>query len=138
MVNRHIVQSGDWGILEKEYHSIPLKQCLKNAFYAGYALDEATQLCRGEEDRYVVDSPYNTYMNGGYWATPSGWFVYGLYLRQPELAKQFISEYLAFVAENRENGAPYEWFHPVTGKRSGLRYGTSGTAMCAAVEKMNL
>lgn len=269
LVDRYISQSGDREILEKAYHGVALKQCLKNAFYADYGLDENTQLCRGDEDRYVVDwsycdqvkksglflvpsvmraeaaeiladyfpeererflwvreqiitnlvkelfdettgwfwsatqrchqrdvwgtvyaiysgllpetvrnkacdavcaayrkgiataggcvrhilttedyaadsiwervdSPYNTYMNGGYWATPSGWFAYALYLRQPELAEQFVKEYMTFVKDNKENGAPYEWFHPVTGKMSGLRYGTSGTAVYAAMQKMHL
>ena len=269
LVDRYISQTGDCKILEKDYHGVPLRQCLKNAFYADYALDEETQLCWGEEDRYVVDwtycdqvkksglflvpsvmraeaagilagyfpgeswrflaireqivtnlvkelfdeetgwfwsaagrchqrdvwgtayaiysgllpeavrnqacdavcmayqqgiataggyvrhilttedyaatsiwervdSPYNAYMNGGYWATPSGWFAYALYLRQPELAKQFIQEHINFVKENAEKGAPYEWFNPMTGKQSGLCYGTSGTAVYAAMQKMNL
>jgi len=269
LVSRYLSQGGDAGILEKEYHGCSLRECLKNAFYAGYALDPQTQLCQGEDDRYTVDwtycdqvkksglflvpsvmraeaagiladflpeeattfrsirdlilknlieylfneesgwfysatgkcrqkdvwgtayavysgllpetvmqkacqalkrayidgsatcrgyvrqiltsedasdtatwqhcdSPHNSYMNGGYWATPSGWFAYGLYLVSPELAAQFTQEYITFTQEKSPDGAPYEWFHPATGHRSGRYYGTSGTSMYAAVKKLSL
>ena len=261
LVARYIAQSGDRAILEREFAGVSVKQRLKNAFFAPYALDEATDLCRSAEVCYAVDWTYcdqvkknglllvpsvmraeaagllaqllpqeaegfltlqkklvdsivacfwdgewfrsatglgnqrdvwgtayavysellpksvqekacdalcqayeqgsatdggyvrhilttdggywqacdsrpDSYMNGGYWATPSGWFAYALAQRRSTLAKRFAEEFLTHVEENEESGAPFEWFSPHTGKSSGCRYGTSGTALYAAVIKL--
>ena len=46
-----------------------------------------------------------TYQNGGYWATPAGWFVYTLDRVDPALADQTV---LDLVADFRTGGA-CEW-----------------------------
>ena len=268
LVNRYITQSGDIDILEKEYHGTPLKECLENAFNAGYGVDEETGLCCGDAQNYTVDwtycdqvkksgfflvpsimrgeaagilakffpekkahylslqtkiinavterlfdentgwfysateighqhdvwgtayavyselfpkhisqkaseailraykdgtavcggyvrhiktdeefsegscwqyciSKYNRYMDGGYWATPSGWFYYALEKVDTNSANEFLESFLKFNQENEENGAPYEWFHPETKEFEGCKYGTSGTSLYAALIKLN-
>jgi hypothetical protein len=47
----------------------------------------------------------DTYQNGAYWATPTGWFVYTLDIVDPRLADQTIID---MVTDFRENGA-CEW-----------------------------
>ena len=49
--------------------------------------------------------PRDTYQNGAYWATPTGWFVYTLSLTDPKLADQTIID---MVNDFREHGA-CEW-----------------------------
>ena len=49
--------------------------------------------------------PPDTYQNGAFWATPTGWFVYTLDLIDPNLADQTI---LDMVADFRQAGA-CEW-----------------------------
>jgi hypothetical protein len=44
----------------------------------------------------------DTYQNGGYWATPAGWFVYALDLADPRLADQTV---LDLVADFQRGGA---------------------------------
>ncbi len=52
-----------------------------------------------------ADCAPDTYQNGAYWATPTGWFVYALDLVDPDLADQTI---LDLVADFKEGGA-CEW-----------------------------
>jgi len=48
---------------------------------------------------------HDTYQNGAYWATPTGWFVYTLDIVDPKLADQTVID---LVTDFRENGA-CEW-----------------------------
>jgi hypothetical protein len=50
-------------------------------------------------------APRDTYQNGGYWATPAGWFVYTLDRVDPRLADQTV---LDLVADFQAGGA-CEW-----------------------------
>ncbi|WP_040415349.1 hypothetical protein [Cyclobacterium qasimii] len=57
----------------------------------------------------------NTYQNGAYWGTPTGWVAYAIHQSSPELAKQLATEYIDELIENdfRKGtafGAPYECF----------------------------
>lgn len=52
-----------------------------------------------------ADCAADTYQNGAYWATPTGWFVYTLDLVDPDLADRTI---LDLVADFKEGGA-CEW-----------------------------
>lgn len=53
----------------------------------------------------TCSSPRDTYQNGGYWATPTGWFVYALDRADSKLADQTV---LDLVADFRTGGA-CEW-----------------------------
>jgi len=54
----------------------------------------------------------DTYQNGAYWATPTGWFVYTLDLVDPVLANQTVID---MVNDFKENGAN-EWIFDTTYK----------------------
>lgn len=72
----------------------------------------------------------DTYQNGGYWATPTGWFVYTLDLVDPSLADQTILE---LVRELRQNKFQ-EW---VAGKEKGVSdYLASVALPIAGINKM--
>jgi len=59
----------------------------------------------------------NTYQNGAYWGTPTGWVVYAIAQTDLASAKKLAREYIAELKDNDyrkgiEYGAPYECFHP--------------------------
>ena len=47
----------------------------------------------------------DTYQNGGYWATPTGWFVYTLDLVDPALADRTVMD----LVKDFQNGGACEW-----------------------------
>jgi len=49
--------------------------------------------------------PRDTYQNGGFWATPTGWFVYTLDLVDPALANQTILD----LVKDFQSGGACEW-----------------------------
>jgi hypothetical protein len=59
----------------------------------------------------------NTYQNGAYWGTATGWVCYAISLTDPALARQLAGEYIRDLKENDfrkggGKGAPWECFHP--------------------------
>lgn len=59
----------------------------------------------------------NTYQNGAYWGTPTGWVAYAIAKADPAAAKQLITEYITELRENdfRKGPAfksPLECFSP--------------------------
>ncbi len=61
-------------------------------------------------------SPKNTYQNGAYWGTPTGWVVYLINLSDPAAAAALSREYISELKENdfrksEKFGAPYECFN---------------------------
>lgn len=59
----------------------------------------------------------NTYQNGAYWGTPTGWVCYTIAFTDLQAAKRLAKEYIDDLRENdfRKGGksaAPYECFHP--------------------------
>lgn len=65
----------------------------------------------------VAGVPINTYQNGAYWGTPTGWVAYAIALVNTAAAKQLISEYIADLRETDfRKGAgfngPQECFYP--------------------------
>jgi len=52
-----------------------------------------------------LENPRDTYQNGGYWATPTGWFVYALDLVDPSLADQTIVD----MVKDFQAGGACEW-----------------------------
>lgn len=67
---------------------------------------------------------YNTYQNGAYWATPTGWYAYALYCynKQTDILDDFIDHTEKYL----NDGSPFEWINATTTDYSGLNYGTSG------------
>ena len=80
---------------------------------AGYFRDNYSQIVQKGQIRHLPGGVYwetcvaahDTYQNGAYWATPTGWFVYTLDLVDPKLADQTVID---LVTDFRENGA-CEW-----------------------------
>lgn len=72
----------------------------------------------------------DTYQNGGYWATATGWFVYTLDLVDPKLAERTVID---LVNDFRQRGVS-EW---VFGPHQGVKnYLASATMPLAGVKKM--
>ena len=80
---------------------------------ARYFRDHYSQIVQDGQIRHLPGGVYwekcmasrDTYQNGAYWATPTGWFVYTLDLVDPELADQTIMD---LVTDFKKNGA-CEW-----------------------------
>lgn len=67
---------------------------------------------------------YNKYQNGGYWATPTGWYAYALYLYNKNT--DILDDFIKHTQKYENCGAPFEWINVDTTDYSGLNYGTSG------------
>ena len=67
---------------------------------------------------------YNTYQNGAYWATPTGWYAYALYCYNGKT--DILEDFISHTCKYRNDGAPFEWINLSTTEYSGLHYGTSG------------
>jgi hypothetical protein len=86
-------------------------------------------------------SPKNTYQNGSYWGTPTGWVCYAINTVDPTAAKTLAHE---FISELRENdfrkgtkfGAPYECFNPEGYKQNPV-YLTTVSCPLVAFRKMD-
>ena len=68
--------------------------------------------------------PHNTYQNGAYWATPTGWYAYALYCHNKKT--DILEDFLNHTQKHSKDGAPFEWINNNTSEYSGLNYGTSG------------
>jgi len=78
---------------------------------------------------------YNTYENGGYWATPTGWYAYALYLYTGKT--DILNDFLNHTQRYEKEGAPFEWINETTTEYSGLKYGTSGVLPYIGMMKIN-
>ena len=76
------------------------------------------------------------YQNGAYWPTATGWYFHVLYLADKAAAFALLTDHIRYTIEHASEGAPFEFFHPVTGRFSGRRYGTSAALPFAALEKL--
>jgi hypothetical protein len=80
---------------------------------ARYFRDNYPQIVQKGQIRHLPGGVYwemcvaahDTYQNGAFWATPTGWFVYTLDIVDPKLANQTVID---LVTDFRENGA-CEW-----------------------------
>jgi len=73
----------------------------------------------------------NTYQNGAYWGTPTGWICFAIAKADFGLSKKLAKEYIEDLRKNdfRKGGdsaAPYECFHP-SGYRQNPVYMTTVT-----------
>jgi hypothetical protein len=80
---------------------------------AGYFRDHYSKIVQNGQIRHLPANVYwedcsaarDTYQNGAYWATPTGWFVYTLDLVDPKLADQTVID---MVIDFQKHGA-CEW-----------------------------
>ena len=72
----------------------------------------------------------NTYQNGAYWHTPTGWLITAIRNREPELAKNLTADYLAHLRKHDfrlgKSHGPWECFSPTGYMQNGV-YMTSVT-----------
>jgi hypothetical protein len=78
----------------------------------------------------------NTYQNGAYWGTPTGWVCYAIAKTNFALARQLAKEYIDDLRQNDfrkglEYGAPYECFHPSGHKQNPLYMTTLSCPLAA-------
>jgi hypothetical protein len=67
----------------------------------------------------------DTYQNGGFWATPTGWLIVALRKVSPAASDKVLSEYTEHLKRNRDRGAPWEWIQPAKNLRLNALYGSS-------------
>jgi hypothetical protein len=75
----------------------------------------------------------NTYQNGAYWGTPTGWVCRTIARVDLPAARQLAREYTGYLQRTDfrvpgpENGGPWECIHPPTGHRQNPVYMTTVT-----------
>ncbi|MCC6694026.1 MAG: hypothetical protein IT365_00220 [Candidatus Hydrogenedentes bacterium] len=89
-----------------------------------------------------TDCKLNTYQNGAYWGTPTGWVCYAIAQVDPEAARQLAAEYVVELREGDfrkgpEFGSPWECFHPSNNHRQNPVYMTSVTCPLAAFRRID-
>lgn len=70
-------------------------------------------------------SKVGTYQNGGYWGTPTGWYISAIYRVDPKAAKKMAKDYIQFLRSNlRGDGMAqaWEWINPDTGEHANPLY----------------
>ena len=77
----------------------------------------------------------DTYQNGGYWATPTGWLVVALRKVNERASDKLLTDYIGFVRDNRAKGAPYEWVNPFTKATANGNYGSSAGLVYSALKE---
>jgi len=85
--------------------------------------------------------PKNTYQNGAYWNTPTGWVCYALALVDTAAALELASEYLRELQagdyrQGAAYGSPYECIHPQDNYHQNPVYMTSVTCPLAAFQRL--
>jgi hypothetical protein len=92
-------------------------------------------------EKVVPGVAINTYQNGAYWHTPTGWLISALLPNQPDLAKQVFAEYIAHLRQNDfhrggEFGGPWECFFRDGRHRQNAVYMCSVTTPLGVIEQL--
>ncbi len=82
----------------------------------------------------------NTYQNGAYWGTATGWVAHALSLCDPAAASQLMTEYVEDLRKSDfrmgdEYGSPWECMHPADQHRQNPVYLTSVSCPVAALHR---
>lgn len=126
-----------WGSALAVYLGVASRQ--QSVRIAGFFRDHYSEIVQRGQLRHLpagvyweAACPRNTYQNGGFWATPVGWFVDTLDLVDPKLADRTL---LDLVEDFRRRGVT-EW---VYGEHQAVRnYIASATMPLAGARKMLL
>ncbi len=124
-----------WGSAYAVYLGVASKE--QAATVARYFKQHYSEIvCRGQIRHlpggvyWEAACPKDEYQNGGFWATPTGWFVYTLDLVDSTLADRIVFE---LVRELRRNGYA-EW---VFGEKRGVQNYLANVALpIAGIQKM--
>ena len=65
------------------------------------------------------------YQNGGFWGTPTGWYVTALRRVDAEAADRLLTDYVAHLRTSEPQGAPWEWVNPKIKKQVNPHYASS-------------
>jgi hypothetical protein len=84
--------------------------------------------------------PINTYQNGAYWATATGWVADTLARRDSRAASELMAEYVSDLRSTdfrmgEEHGSPWECMHPANEHRQNPVYLTSVSCPVAALHR---
>ena len=131
-------------------HDPDQKAC--NLLAAAYK--EGTLACRGSIRHILTTDDFNdatawefsqakknTYQNGAYWGTPTGWVCYAIDRVDKEAAIKLAREYVDDLMKTdyrkgEEYGGPFECFHPGTGDLRNPVYLTTVSCPYAVFKKM--
>jgi hypothetical protein len=81
----------------------------------------------------MASSGPETYQNGGYWATPTGWMVTALRKVERTAGDLLFAEYMRQLVDKRAAGAPFEWINPDTHSYVNSNYGSSAALVYVAL-----
>ena len=126
-----------WGTAYAVYLEIIDEEKTYKALVEGYRAK--TAVCDGQIRQILTNCNFNsetawecslaklnTYQNGGFWATATGWYAGAIYSYDKETAENIISDFIAHTEKYKNDGSPYEWINKDTSDFSGRLYGTSG------------
>lgn len=106
---------------------------VRNGYVRGILAGEDKTDGTAWEDTFC---PYQTYQNGGYWATPTGWYIDALALADPSLAAAMARQFIAHTRANEPKGAPFEWRSADDAQAEGKWYGASAALPYAAIRRL--
>ena len=66
-----------------------------------------------------------TYQNGGYWATATGWLIAAISTVDRKAADRLFTEYIESLHRRSASGAPFEWIQPASNSNVNGKYGSS-------------
>jgi hypothetical protein len=132
------------GVLQDDDRVAALR-VLAEAFKNGTAVSNGyvRHILEGDDARSgstaweMAHCTYNTYQNGGYWATPTGWYLYALAQIDLTLAEQMLDSFINHSLAEKANGAPFEWISRDGSVVDGRLYGASAALPCAAVMRLS-
>jgi len=70
-------------------------------------------------------SKLGDYQNGGYWGTPTGWYIAAMAKADPRAAAAMARDFVAFLRDHRRSDGiseTWEWFNPDTGRNKNPLY----------------
>ena len=70
-------------------------------------------------------STKDTYQNGGFWGTATGWLAVALSKVDRGSAERLVHEYVMHIRARRAEGAPFEWINPATKQYVNGNYASS-------------
>lgn len=134
-----------WLDLIEEPHKNKSLEVLAKAFESGVSVYNGyvRHILKGEDALYLKTAweksscDYNTYQNGGYWCTPSGWYIYALFQYNKELANQMFTQLINHCMLNKNNGAPFEWIGKNNNKVDGKYFGASAALIYEMILRLD-
>ncbi|MBL8759791.1 MAG: hypothetical protein JNL50_00670, partial [Phycisphaerae bacterium] len=86
-------------------------------------------------------SPVGEYQNGGYWSTPSGWYIAAMHLTDPAAARDMARDLVRTLRSwTRDDGTTraWEWSNPDTGRQANDLYAASVALPWITLKNANL